>query len=135
MNCRYNDLRRKEVISEIDGPRLGYVDDIIVDTTSSMVVAFVIFARIFFFGIFGKTEEYIIPWEKIKLIGEDTILIGCKTPKPENGAKNGYFSGKIKIFSDFKDSADSTTKRLSICESCTRNNFLKKLKTRHITGM
>ena len=91
MTCRYNDLRRKEVISEIDGTRLGYVDDIIVDTTSSMVVAFVIFARIFFFGIFGKTEEYIIPWEKIKLIGEDTILIGCKTPKPEKRRKKRLF--------------------------------------------
>ena len=55
MDCRLSDLRHKEVISEIDGTRLGYVDDIIVDTKSSAVVAFVIFARIFFFGLFfGK---------------------------------------------------------------------------------
>ena len=60
MDCRFNDLRRKEVISAADGSRLGYV-----------------------FGIFGKSEDYIIPWEKIQLIGEDTIIISCKTPKPE----------------------------------------------------
>ena len=35
MDCRLSDLRHKEVISEIDGTRLGYVDDIIVDTKSS----------------------------------------------------------------------------------------------------
>ena len=81
-------------ISEIDGTRLGYVDDIIVDTKSSAVVAFVIFARIFFFGIFGKSEDYIIPWEKIKLIGEDTIIISCKTPKPEKRPKKRLFFGK-----------------------------------------
>lgn len=94
MECRLTDLRHKEVISEIDGTRLGYVDDIIVDTKSSAVVAFVIFARIFFFGIFGKTEDYIIPWEKIKLIGEDTIIISCKTPKPEKRQKKRLFFGK-----------------------------------------
>ena len=94
MDCRLSDLRHKEVISEIDGTRLGYVDDIIVDTKSSAVVAFVIFARIFFFGIFGKSEDYIIPWEKIKLIGEDTIIISFKTPKPEKRPKKRLFFGK-----------------------------------------
>ena len=91
MDCRFSDLKHKEVISEIDGTRLGYVDDIIVETKTSSVVAFVIFARIFFFGIFGKAEGYIIPWEKIKLIGEDTIIISCKAPKPVKRRKKRHF--------------------------------------------
>ena len=91
MDCRFNDLRRKEVISAADGSRLGYVDDIIVETKSARVVAFVIFARYFFFGIFGKSEDYIIPWEKIQLIGEDTIIISCKTPKPEKRRRKRLF--------------------------------------------
>ena len=91
MNCRLSELKHKEVISEIDGTRLGYVDDIIVDTKSARVVAFVIFARFFFFGIFGKSEDYIIPWEKIQLIGEDTIIISCKTPKPEKRRRKRLF--------------------------------------------
>ena len=91
MDCRLSDLRHKEVISEIDGTRLGYVDDIIVDTKSSAVVAFVIFGRFFLFGIFGKREDYIIPWEKIRLIGEDAVIISCHKPKPQKKPKKRLF--------------------------------------------
>ena len=28
-----------------------------------------------FFGLFGKDNEYVIPWSKIKKIGEDIILV------------------------------------------------------------
>ena len=83
MDCRLSDLKHKEVISAVDGVRIGVVDDIIVDTKTACVVAFVIFSRYFLFGIFKKGEDYIIPWEKIQLIGEDTIIISCKAPKPE----------------------------------------------------
>lgn len=95
MECRLSELRRKEVISEVDGARVGYIDDVIVDTKSSKVVAFVIFGRFFLFGIFGKTEDYIIPWEKIKLIGEDTVIISCKTPKPEKRRRKWLKTEKI----------------------------------------
>ena len=43
MDCRLSDLRHKEVISAVDGVRIGTVDDIIVDTKNARVVAFVIF--------------------------------------------------------------------------------------------
>ena len=43
MNCRLSDLRHKEVISAVDGVRIGFVDDVIVDTNTACVVAFVIF--------------------------------------------------------------------------------------------
>lgn len=91
MNCRLTDLRHKEVISAVDGVRIGYIDDIVVDTETASVVAFVIFSRFFLFGILGKNEDYIIPWEKIELIGEDTIIISCKTPKPEKRRKKWLF--------------------------------------------
>ena len=32
MNCRLTDIRHKEVISACDGCRIGFVDDVIVDT-------------------------------------------------------------------------------------------------------
>ena len=96
MNYRLSDLRHKEVISAVDGVRIGYVDDVIVDTKNACVVAFVIFGRFFLFGIFGKREDYIIPWEKIELIGEDAIIISCKTPKPEKRPKKRLFPEKNK---------------------------------------
>ena len=91
MNCRLSDLRHKEVISAADGTRIGYVDDIIVDTKTACIVAFVIFGRFFLFGIFGKREDYIIPWEKIRLIGEDAVIISCHKPKPQKKPKKRLF--------------------------------------------
>ncbi len=87
MNCRLSNLRHKEVISCCDGARIGYVDDVIVDTKNARIVSFVIFGRMSFFNLFGKCEDYIIPWEKIELIGEDTIIISCKTPEPTKRPK------------------------------------------------
>lgn len=94
MDCRFSDLKRKVVISEIDGVKIGYIDDLILDKNSAKVVAFVIFGGFFFFGIFGKREDYIIPWEKIKLIGVDAVIISCQTPKPSKKPKKRLFYGK-----------------------------------------
>ncbi len=94
MKCRLNDLRHKEVISAVDGSRIGYVDDIIVDTKTACVVAFVIFGRFFFFGIFGKREDFIIPWEKITLIGEDAIIISSKIENKEKKPQKRLFFWK-----------------------------------------
>ena len=91
MECRFSDLRRKEVISEVDGVKIGYIDDLILDKNSAKVVAIVIFDRNFLFGIFGRREDYIIPWEKIRLIGEDAIIMSCVTPKPRKKPKKRLF--------------------------------------------
>ena len=91
MECRFSDLKRKEVISEVDGVKIGYIDDLILDKNSAKVVAIVIFDRNFLFGIFGRREDYIIPWEKIRLIGEDAIIISCVTPKPRKKPKKRLF--------------------------------------------
>ena len=104
MECRLTDLRHKEVISEIDGTRLGYVDDIIVDTKSSAVVAFVIFARIF-------AKIILFRGRKLSLSARTRSLFPAERLNPRKGRKNGYFSGKIEIFLLSKDSALSTRKR------------------------
>ena len=91
MKCRLTEMRRKEVISAVDGARIGYVDDILLETKSAKIVAFVIFGRNFFFGIFGKSEDFIIPWEKIRLIGEDAVIISCHKPKPQKKPKKRLF--------------------------------------------
>lgn len=87
MNCRLSDLRHKEVVSAADGVRLGYIDDIIVDTKTAGVVAFVIFNRFFLFGIFKNQDDIIIPWENIQLIGEDVVIVSCKMTKTQKNAR------------------------------------------------
>lgn len=96
MNCRFTDLRHKEVISACDGTRIGFVDDVIVDTKTACVASLIIFGRFPLFGLFGRCEDYIIPWEKIELIGEDIIIISCNTPKPQKRAKKSHFIENFK---------------------------------------
>ena len=95
MNCRFTDLRHKEVISACDGTRIGFIDDVIVDTKCAAVVSIVIFGRPGLCGLIGKCQDYIIPWEKIELIGEDTIIISCSMPNPVKRCKKPRFKEKF----------------------------------------
>lgn len=75
MTCRIVELRHKEVINNSTGCRVGFVDDIEVDTQTARVCSIIIFGRVRFLGLLGRCEDIIIPWEDICLIGEDTILV------------------------------------------------------------
>ncbi len=78
MNCRIVDLRHKEVISKSDGTRLGFVDDVEVDTKTARIVAIVIYGRLKMLGLLGRCEDIVIRWENIELIGEDTVLVNYR---------------------------------------------------------
>ena len=73
MQCRIRDLRCKEVINICDGCRLGYVADVDVRVPEGQVVAIVVYGPCRFFGLFGRGEEYYIPWECIQRVGDDII--------------------------------------------------------------
>ena len=75
MQLRIQDLRQKEVINVSDGGRLGYVEDVDLRVPEGQVLAVIVCGPARFFGLFGKGEEYYIPWECIQRIGDDIILI------------------------------------------------------------
>ena len=75
MQCRMQNLRRKEVINICDGCRLGCVADVEIQIPEGKVTAIVVYGPCRFFGLFGRGEEYYIPWECIQRIGDDIILI------------------------------------------------------------
>ena len=75
MQCRMVELRCKEVINICDGCRLGYVGDVEVVIPEGTVSALIVPGPYRFFGLFGRGEEFYIPWECIKQIGDDIILI------------------------------------------------------------
>ncbi len=77
-----SELRRKDVINEIDGKKLGYVYDIEIDINAGSIDAVIIPGESRFLGFFVRSEETIIPWDKIKKIGLDVILIGDERSKP-----------------------------------------------------
>ena len=87
MQCRIHDLHRKEVINICDGCRLGCVADVDIRVPEGQVVALVVYGPYRFFGLFGRGEEYYIPWECIQRIGDDIILIDKPFPRREAGGE------------------------------------------------
>ena len=75
MDTRIAELRYKEVISVEDGTRYGYVGDMEVDLESGQVRALVVPGRRRFFGLLGREEDKVIPWNAVKRFGEDIILV------------------------------------------------------------
>jgi YlmC/YmxH family sporulation protein len=72
---RCADLRQKEVINIADGKRLGFLLDLEINLEDGKIEALIIPAGGKILGFFGKDTEIVIPWEKIKKIGEEIILV------------------------------------------------------------
>lgn len=82
---RTSDLRVKEVINLVDGRRLGTIVDLDVDLERGTVLALVLpGASPRMFGLLGRAEEIVIPWQDVEKVGVDTILVRLTqvTPSP-----------------------------------------------------
>ena len=75
MECRVSELRYKEIINVSDGSRYGWVGDVEVDLVSGQVRALVVPARLRLFGLLGREEDRVFPWEAVRRFGADTILV------------------------------------------------------------
>lgn len=78
---RMGELRRKEVINITDGGRLGFVGDLDLRMPDGQAAALIVYGPARFFGLFGRGEEYYIPWDSIQRIGDDIILIDKPVPR------------------------------------------------------
>ncbi|MBR5512923.1 MAG: YlmC/YmxH family sporulation protein [Ruminococcus sp.] len=81
MICSLEEIKKKEVIDVKTGERLGYIDDVRMDTEKSEIISVVIYGGYRFFGIFGKENDVELPCNSIKVIGSDTILADTSTAK------------------------------------------------------
>ncbi len=72
---RVSDLRYKDIINALDGKRLGYVRDIELDLLSGRIRAIILPGEARFWGIFTRNDDLIIPWDSIKRIGLDVVLV------------------------------------------------------------
>ena len=71
-----SELRTKEVIDVQDGKRLGRVMDIEFCPSDSQVTALVVPAETSFLqSLRGEKCGLVIPWENIRRIGDDVILV------------------------------------------------------------
>ena len=83
MNCRFTEFRCKEVINISDGCRLGYVGDVECILPQGQMTALIVPGPFRFFGLSGRGEEYCIPWDCIRQIGDDIVLVEYKCSRPE----------------------------------------------------
>ncbi len=82
---RASDLRMRDVVNVLDGTRLGLISDFEMDLETGKVTAFIVPGPGRFLGFIGREVEYVIPWERIKKIGTDVILVdipGYTDPRP-----------------------------------------------------
>lgn len=92
MYSRITELSCKEVINICDGTRYGAVNDVEVDCACGRIISLIVHGKGSFSSVFSKCDDIIIPWEAIKQIGDDIILVEFEhhiAPRPR---KKGIFS-------------------------------------------
>lgn len=72
---KVSDLARKDIINIVDGVKLGSVKDMHMDPDSGMVQALVLQGGNKYLRLFGVRNDVVVPWDKIKKIGQDTVLV------------------------------------------------------------
>ena len=82
----YCELRAKEVVNSVDGRRLGRIIDIVFSSNGGEICGIIVpySRKVMFF----KSRDVFIPWECIKKIGEDVIIVEltdfCGKPTRKN---------------------------------------------------
>ena len=75
MICRFSEFRYKEVINIRSGQRMGYVCDAEFQYPEGRIAALIVPGKPRYLGLFGREDDYILPWECISRVGEDLILV------------------------------------------------------------
>ena len=78
MTVKFSELRCKEVICLADGQRLGFVSDVELALPEGQIKAILVPGPGRFLGLFGRKEDYLIPWCAIRRIGPDIILVDAR---------------------------------------------------------
>lgn len=75
MGTKGLDFKHKEVVNIKDGRRLGYVQDVCADLESGSITSIIVPGNNKVLNIFSSSNDIVIPWNNIKCIGEDIILV------------------------------------------------------------
>ena len=85
---RLCELREKEVINMCSCKKLGCVEDLEFNLCDGCLEALIVPQHAKFCGIFGSEREYVIPFECIKKIGQDIIMVEINEEKCLKGCKD-----------------------------------------------
>jgi len=75
-----SDFRQKEVINIKDGRRLGVIIDMEFNLREGRITAIVVPGPNRLLGFLKGEQDLVIPWECIKKIGDDVILVEVDIP-------------------------------------------------------
>lgn len=88
-------LCKKDVVQLGSGVKLGRADDLELEMGSAQVCSLILRGRPRWFGLLGRGEDLVIPWQQIETIGEDVILVNCPVqdlpPRPEEDGLRAIF--------------------------------------------
>lgn len=69
------DFKHKEVININDGKRLGFVQDVNADLETGVITSIIVPGSSKLISFFSSGNDIVIPWQNIKCIGDDIILV------------------------------------------------------------
>ena len=69
------DFRHKEVINVKDGKRMGFVQDVTADLETGTITSIIVPGDNNLLNMFSNANDIVIPWQNIKCIGDDIILV------------------------------------------------------------
>ncbi len=70
------DFKHKEVINICDGKRLGFVQDVCADLDTGRITSIIVPGGTNkLMNLFSNSNDIVIPWEQIRCIGDDLILV------------------------------------------------------------
>ena len=79
------------------GENLGRIDDVVFDEHGARLQSVILRGRAHCFGLLGSDEDLILPWESVKTIGTDVIMVDAE-PLPARAAadaRKSYILCKI----------------------------------------
>ena len=69
------DFKHKEVINIRDGKRLGFVQDVCANLEDGTITSIIVPGSNRIISVFSSANDIVIPWQNIKCIGDDVILV------------------------------------------------------------
>lgn len=69
------ELSGKDVIRLKNGENLGRIDDLAFDENGGRLRSVILRGRAHCFGLLGCDDDLILPWESIRSIGTDVVMV------------------------------------------------------------
>jgi YlmC/YmxH family sporulation protein len=72
---RISEFGLRDMVNLVDGAKMGSIKDVHINLETGQVEALVLSGGKRLLGLFSAGKDIVIPWEKVKKIGIDTVLV------------------------------------------------------------